>query len=126
MCESTTCSASWHSLFDLSFVLTRTDVFRRLGVWAFRRSAAERFDQRHFAAGHQLLDVHQDQHAAVDRAQSRQALGRPRRARDALVSVAPNSGAGMIWSGASVSTSDTPSTTIPTTRCATFRMMTTV
>ena len=50
----------------------------------------------------------------------------PRPVRYSVVSVAPNSGAGMIWSVCSVSTSDTPSTTIPTTRCATFRMITTV
>src|ERR1700722_9199743 len=39
-----------------------------------RPLAAERLDQRHFAAGHQLFDVHQDQHAAIDRAETRQVL----------------------------------------------------
>lgn len=38
----------------------------------------------------------------------------------------PNSGAGLMASPVSVSTSDTPSTTMPTTRPAMFRMMTTV
>ncbi|CAM2148965.1 hypothetical protein PT2222_200130 [Paraburkholderia tropica] len=52
----------------------------RLPAIARDRLSAERLDEFHLAARHELLDVHQDQHAAVHGAETREVLGRQRRA----------------------------------------------
>ena len=75
-------------------------------------------DQRHVGAGHEFFDVQQDQHLLIDRREPRDVLG-------------VEGGGGEFRSGPDgvnrrVRTSDTASTTTPTTRPATFRMITTV
>jgi hypothetical protein len=50
----------------------------------------------------------------------------PRPVMYSVFRVEPRSGVGLIWSGVSVVTSDTASTTMPTTRVPILRMMTTV
>ena len=74
------------------------------------------FHERHVLGGHEALDIDQDEHALVHGAQ----------ARDVRVELDEKSGAGRPCSAVKAITSETLSTTMPTTRPAMFRMMTTV
>ena len=88
------------------------------GAARWLRSVDGLVHEGHVGAGHQALDVDQDQHPLVDGAEAGDVLGveRGRELRRRLDLLA----------GQSVSTSDTLSTTTPTTRLPMLRMMTTV
>lgn len=74
-------------------------------------------DQRHLFAAEQLFDIHKDQHALAERAKTGEILGRQRHREFRRR---------RICSAVSDSTSETPSTTIPTTRWPKLSTITTV